>query len=111
MNKLRSLAFFYLFISKHGEAFFPVQKYITKLNSDYPVVTTHWHEEAEFTLVTKGSCLYQINLADYEVNAGDLLLIPPLFSYNPEYKMSLVAARRQQHWYILCHAPAIPCLI
>ena len=82
MNKLRSLALEQKENAKHGEAFFPVQKYITKLNSDYPVVTTHWHEEAEFTLVTKGSCLYQINLADYEVTAGDLLLIPPLFLHS-----------------------------
>ncbi len=82
MNKLRSLALEQKENAKHGEAFFPVQKYITKLNSDYPAVTTHWHEEAEFTLVTKGSCLYQINLADYEVNAGDLLLIPPLFLHS-----------------------------
>lgn len=82
MNKLRSLAIEQKENTKHGEAFFPVQKYMTKLNSDYPAVTTHWHEEAEFTLVTKGSCLYQINLTDYEVNAGDLLLIPPLFLHS-----------------------------
>ena len=39
--------------AKHGEVFFPVQKYITRLAADYPVITTHWHDEAELTLITK----------------------------------------------------------
>ena len=36
--------------AKHGDVFFPVQKYITRLAADYPVITTHWHDEAELTL-------------------------------------------------------------
>lgn len=64
--------------AKHGEAFFPVKKYITDLARETLVVTTHWHEEAEFTLITKGSCLYQIELEDYEVKEGDILFISPL---------------------------------
>ena len=43
---------------------------------------THWHEEAELTLITKGSCIYQIDLVDYEVNEGDLLFIPPLLLHS-----------------------------
>ena len=68
--------------AKHGEVFFPIQKYITKLTSDSPVIMTHWHEEAELTLITKGSCIYQINLIDYAVNEGDLLFIPPLLLHS-----------------------------
>ena len=45
--------------AKHGEVFFPVQKYITRLAADYPVITTHWHDEAELTLITKGSNMKQ----------------------------------------------------
>ncbi len=78
MKKLHSLALEQKEDAKHGEAFFPVQKYVTMLNSDYPVVTTHWHEEAEFTMITEGRGLYQINLTDYPMEAGDLLFIPPL---------------------------------
>ena len=33
--------------AKHGEVFFPIQKYITKLNLNSPVIMTHWHEEVE----------------------------------------------------------------
>lgn len=82
MKKLHSLALEQKEDAKHGESFFPVQKYITRLAGDYPVVTTHWHEEAELTLITKGDCLYQIDLVDYEVNEGDLVFIPPLMLHS-----------------------------
>lgn len=82
MKKLYSLAIEQKENAKHGEVFFPVQKYITRLASDYPVVTTHWHEEAELTLITSGNCLYQINLDDYEVKEGDILFIPPLLLHS-----------------------------
>ena len=82
MKKLHSLALEQKEDAKHGESFFPVQKYTTRLAEDYPVVTTHWHEEAELTLITKGNCLYQIDLVDYEVKKGDLVFIPPLMLHS-----------------------------
>lgn len=63
--------------AKHGEQMFPLQKYVTTLHDGYPTVTAHWHEEAEFTLITKGSGIYQVQLETYEVSAGDLLFLPP----------------------------------
>ncbi len=77
MKKLHSLALEQKESVRHGEAFFPVQKYITILKSAYPVVTTHWHEEAEFTLITEGAADYQIDLSDYPVRTGDIVFIPP----------------------------------
>ena len=40
---------------KHGEVYFPIQKYITKLTKEAPFITMHCNEEAEHTLITKGS--------------------------------------------------------
>ena len=82
MKHLHALALEQKEDAKHGEAFFPVQKYITRLTSDHPVVTTHWHEEAEFTLITQGNCRYQIDLIDYDIKEGDLLFVPPLFLHS-----------------------------
>ncbi|MCI7323216.1 MAG: AraC family transcriptional regulator [Lachnospiraceae bacterium] len=82
MKKLHSLALEQKEDAKHGETFFPVQKYITRLAEDYPVVTNHWHEEAELTLITEGDCRYQIDLVDYEVKEGDLIFVPPLMLHS-----------------------------
>lgn len=82
MKKYHALALEQKEDAKHGESFFPVQKYTTHLNSIYPVITTHWHEEAELTLITKGSCIYQIDLMDYEVKEGDIIFIPPLLLHS-----------------------------
>lgn len=82
MKKLYSLALEQKEAARHGEALFPMQKYITRLNLSYPAVTTHWHEEAELTLVTSGHCLYQIDLVDYEVKEGDILFVSPLLLHS-----------------------------
>lgn len=63
--------------AQHGEKMFPLKRYITALSDLYPAVTAHWHEEAELTLITDGSCTYHIHLETYEAQAGDLLFIPP----------------------------------
>lgn len=88
MKKLHSLALEQKEDAKHGETFFPVQKYITTLTSDVPVVTTHWHEEAELTFITKGNCFYQVDLIDYEVQEGDILFIPPLLLHSTQRNTS-----------------------
>ena len=63
--------------ARHGEEIFPLQKYVTPLWKEYPYVTAHWPEEAEFTRSEKGSCTYQIHLETYEVEEGALIFIPP----------------------------------
>ncbi|MEI3218314.1 MAG: AraC family transcriptional regulator [Lachnoclostridium sp.] len=78
MKKLHSLAIEQKENAKHGEASFPIQKYITRLSSGDPVVTTHWHKEAELTFITSGSAIYQIDLVEYPVKNGDIVFIPPL---------------------------------
>lgn len=63
--------------ARHGEQMFPLKKYITVLDDFHPPVMPHWHDEAEFTLVTEGSGTYQVQLQAYEVHTGDLLFLPP----------------------------------
>lgn len=82
MKRLQTLAIEQKENARHGKATFPIQKYITQLKPDYPVVTTHWHEEAEFTLITEGRATYQINLCSYEVQKDDLVFIPPLLLHS-----------------------------
>lgn len=82
MRKLYSLAMEQKEEAKHGETLFPMQKYITRLDQSYPAVTTHWHEEAELTLITSGHCMYQIDLVDYNVREGDILFVSPLLLHS-----------------------------
>ena len=37
----------------------------------------HWHLSAEFVLVTKDNCSYEINGRNYKLNEGDILLVWP----------------------------------
>ena len=62
---------------RHGESMFPLKRYITILSDLVPVVTPHWHEEAELTLITEGHCTYHVHLDTFEAEVGDLLFIPP----------------------------------
>lgn len=82
MKKLNSLILEQKEDAKHGESFFPLQKYITLLSPDYPVLTTHWHEEAEFTLITKGQGTYHVDLEEYDVEPEDLIFVPPLLLHS-----------------------------
>lgn len=68
--------------AQHGEYVFPLQRYITILKDFHPVVTAHWHEEAELTRILKGACTYQIALETYEAKAGDLIFIPPMILHS-----------------------------
>lgn len=80
MKRLQTLALEQKEDARHGDATFPIQKYITSLKPDYPVITTHWHEEAEFTLITEGDASYQIDLTSY--GKDDLIFILPLLLHS-----------------------------
>ena len=100
MNRLHSPALEQKEDAKHGEIFFPVKKYITKLVKDYPVVTTHWHEEAEIILITGGKCIFQVDLARYEVEEGEYHL-----TYKPKNKLPVEEFMKLQGRFKHCFQP------
>lgn len=61
----------------HGDHLFPLKKYDVVLSESFPLVPAHWHEEAEFTWIRSGACVYHIDLCDYLVQEGDMILLPP----------------------------------
>lgn len=71
---------------RHGDAVFPIQRYVTRLTRRQPEVCDHWHEEAELTLIREGSCACQIQLQPTALQAGDLVFLTPalLHSFSVE---------------------------
>ena len=63
--------------ARHGEAGFPIQRYRTTLHATYQDVPPHWHEEAELTLIVRGSSTYTVQLESEQVKEGDIVFVPP----------------------------------
>ena len=63
--------------TRHGESGFPIQRYRTRLHAAYQDVPTHWHEEAELTLIVRGGSTYTVLLESHQVEEGDIVFVPP----------------------------------
>ena len=63
--------------ARHGESGFPIERYRTTLHATYQDVPTHWHEEAELTLIVRGGSTYTVQLASEQVGEGDIIFVPP----------------------------------
>ena len=61
----------------HGDHLFPLKKYDVVFSESFPLVPAHWDEEAGFTWSRSGACVYHIDLCDYPVQEGDMILLPP----------------------------------
>lgn len=70
----------------HGDFLLPIQKYHCILPQHFSLLPLHWHEEVEFTLIQEGTALYHINLEAYEVQQGDLIIIPPFVLHDIHQK-------------------------
>lgn len=54
----------------------PIGLMLSKFNKEnYTMVDYHWHKEFQFSLITKGSFLYQVADVEYELSAGDGIFI------------------------------------
>ncbi|MCG7377035.1 AraC family transcriptional regulator [Paenibacillus sp. ACRSA] len=60
----------------HGDAMYPVSVYpdIQQLDGDI-ILDCHWHDEMEFTMVTQGSAVFQIDMNTVEVQAGEAIFV------------------------------------
>ncbi|MBY0218555.1 helix-turn-helix domain-containing protein [Paenibacillus illinoisensis] len=60
----------------HGNPMYPVSVYpdIEQLNGD-SILDCHWHDEMEFTMVTQGSAVFQIDMNTVEVKAGEAIFV------------------------------------
>ena len=63
--------------ARHGESGFPIQRYRTTLHATYQDVPTHWHDEAELTLIVRGASTYTVQLESRQVREGDIVFVPP----------------------------------
>lgn len=62
---------------KHGKESFPFDTYLCTIPQDFHKVPLHWHDDLEIVYVKKGRGIISVNLTDYRVSAGSLVLILP----------------------------------
>ena len=62
---------------QHGELLFPYDVYPYRIPDIFSYVPLHWHEEIEILFIEKGQGLVTVNLKQYQVFAGSVILILP----------------------------------
>ena len=63
---------------QHGDFLFPVNIYETSLEKGVQVpLYYHWHPEVELFFITAGSLSFQVEGEQFQLEAGDVLLIRP----------------------------------
>lgn len=61
----------------HGSEAFPYITYPCSIPLDFTCVPTHWHDEMELIYIKKGTGIITVDLEQYRVCAGSILLIIP----------------------------------
>lgn len=56
---------------------FPYNTYLCSIPLDFPNVPLHWHDEAEFIYIKKGSGQISVDLSSYPIMAGEIAIIFP----------------------------------
>lgn len=64
-------------MTQHGNKLSPYALYHCVFAVNVSQVLSHWHEEAEFTIIREGHATYQIGSETFAVSKGDLLFIAP----------------------------------
>lgn len=61
----------------HGTPLLPLAIYIETVDNKNIAVPLHWHRGFELVYIEKGTATFTINLANYIVNTGDIVIVPP----------------------------------
>ena len=62
---------------KHGNFLLPFIKYDTFIPNCFSIFPMHWHDEMEFIKIIKGKYIVNINLKEYVVEEGDIVILKP----------------------------------
>lgn len=62
---------------KHGKDSFPYDTYLCTIPKDFHMVPLHWHDEMEIIYIKKGRGIISVDLMDYEVSEGSIVIILP----------------------------------
>jgi AraC-like DNA-binding protein len=61
----------------HTNDNFPYNTYLCTIPLDFSCVPVHWHDEMELIVIKKGEGRVQVDLVDYMVYAGDVIVVLP----------------------------------
>ncbi len=67
----------YLETKVHAGAEFPYTTYLCSIPRSFVHVPLHWHEEIEVIIIKKGICTVHLDMKEYLMREGDILLILP----------------------------------
>lgn len=62
---------------QHGDASFPYDTYLCTIPLDFTNVPVHWHDEMEVIYIKKGCGFVTVNLTEYHVWAGSVVIVLP----------------------------------
>lgn len=74
----------------HTPEDFPYNTYICTIPLDFRSVKTHWHDEIEIIVIKKGEGIVCVDLRQYTVKSGDIILVCPGQLHSIEQKADLV---------------------
>lgn len=75
---------------QHTPSDFPYNTYLCTIPLDFDSVKLHWHEEAELIVIKKGEGKVGVDLIQYEVQAGDIVVVMPGQLHSIEQKNDIV---------------------
>ncbi len=68
--------------ASHGDYLLPFAKYRTRIPINFTSYPMHWHDEIEVIIVKEGKYAVNIDLKQYEVEAGSIMIFRPGVLHN-----------------------------